>query len=234
MRLKPIDMDALLAVFSDWPHLMLLGGATLGGVLVGVGILKESETWNTAVILVLIGVIIEPIFTLWLFGYDENISRAQEAKIGRQNEEIIALIRNGAPRSIDISAFSKRLVSAPPARAEIRYVVACADCESLSFWLSDALKKANWSVAPAIPIAPQDRDWVRAVYSLHAQSSGITVVFDSPDKTTADPKSSIGALMGALVNTLGFNFFGYDTNTRGGVDYTMPPDLIRIVIAPKA
>lgn len=227
-------MDALLAVFSDWPHLMLLGGATLGGVLVGVGILRESETWNTAAILVLIGVIIEPIFTLWLFVYDENISRAQEAKIGRQNAEITALRKNGVPRSIDASAFSEQLVSAPPARAEIRYVVACADCETLSFWLSEALKKANWSVDPAIPIAPQDRNWVRAVQSLHAQSSGITVVFDSPDKITADPKSSIGALSGALQRAFGFNFLGYDVATRGGVDVTMPPELIRIVIAPRA
>jgi hypothetical protein len=74
-------MDALLAAFSDWRHLALLGGATVGGVLIGVGILKESEKWTGAAILILIGVVIEPIFTLWLFVYDENIGRAQQDKI---------------------------------------------------------------------------------------------------------------------------------------------------------
>lgn len=76
-------MDALVSVLSDWPHLLLLGGATLGGVLVGIGILKESKEWGTGPILVLIGVIIEPIFTLGLFVYDESISRAQKAEIAR-------------------------------------------------------------------------------------------------------------------------------------------------------
>jgi hypothetical protein len=94
LAIKPINMDALLAVFSDWPHLLLLGGATFGGVLVGIGILKESETWNVAAILVLIGVIIEPIFTLWLFVYDENISRAQQSTI-------VALETTLSPRVVE-------------------------------------------------------------------------------------------------------------------------------------
>lgn len=87
LAIRPINMNALLAVFSDWPHLMLLGGATLGGVLVGVGILKESEKWNVAAILVLTGVIIEPIFTLWLFVYDEDISRSQKSEIAALEAE---------------------------------------------------------------------------------------------------------------------------------------------------
>jgi hypothetical protein len=65
----------------DWPHSVLLGGAVLGGILVGVGILKESEKWSVAAMLVLVGVIVEPIFTIGLFLYDENVSRYQQSQI---------------------------------------------------------------------------------------------------------------------------------------------------------
>lgn len=74
-------MDALLSVFRDWPHLLLLGGATLAGILIGIGILKGEEKWTIAAVLVLIGVILEPIFTLWLFVYDESIGRSQQEQI---------------------------------------------------------------------------------------------------------------------------------------------------------
>jgi hypothetical protein len=152
----------------------------------------------------------------------------------RQNWEIIALRKNSLPRSFDVSAFSEQLTGAPPTRVEIRYVVACPDCESLSFWLFDALKKAHWSIEPVMPIAPQDRDWVRAVHSLHAQSSGITVVIGSPDKFTADPNTSLGVLNRALNQALGFDFLGYNSSVVGGVDITVPDETIRIVVAPKS
>jgi hypothetical protein len=113
-------------------------------------------------------------------------------------------------------------------------VTACSDCETLSFWLSEALERPNWTVEPVIPIDPPDRNWVRAVGSLHAQSSGITTVINSPDKITADPKTSLGALNGALTQALGFNFFEYNASIMGGVDVTMPSGAIRVVVAPKA
>jgi hypothetical protein len=162
-----------------------------------------------------------------------SVTFAIDLEVGRrQNSQIIALRKNSIPRSIDVSAFSKRLEGAAPGRVEIQYVAACSDCESLSFWLSEALKKASWTVGLVIPIDPPD--WVRVVRSLHAQSAGITFVINSPDKITADPKTSLGALGGALSQALGFNFLGYDTNVMGGVDVTMPADVIRVVIAPKA
>jgi len=207
------------------------------GVVAGVVLEREKNSHATKENgwrLLVISLGAEIFFSTVAFGIDLEIGRQQKAEIGRQNAEIIALRNNSIPRSINVSAFAERLAGAPPAKLEIRYVRQCADCESLSFWLSEALKKARWPVDPPIPIDPQNGDWVRIVQSLHAQSSGVTVVFDSPDKITADPKSSIGALMGALMHSLGFNFSGYDVNTRGGVDSTMPSELIRIVIAPKA
>ena len=212
-------------------HAWLVGVIAVAEISLGVGIWLESPKHKTlrewvGVLLVLGGCLLSVIATVALLIFDEGISRSQSI-------EIISLRKNAIPRSIDVSAFSKQLVSVPPVRAEIRYVVACGDCESLSFWLSEALKKANWSVDPIIPIAPQDRDWVRVVRSLHAQSSGITIVIDSPDKITADPKTSLGALNGAVLRALGFNFFGYASNVQGGVDATMPDGMIRIVVAPK-
>jgi hypothetical protein len=81
-------MSTLLGVFDDWQHAALLGGATIGGALVGIGILLETKRGSLAAILVLIGVIIEPIFTLWLFVYDENISRDQKTEIAELNREL--------------------------------------------------------------------------------------------------------------------------------------------------
>jgi hypothetical protein len=69
------------AFVYDWQHFVLLGGAIFGGVLVGIGILKDSKIWTVGALFVLIGVVIEPIFTIWLFLYDESISRAQQQQI---------------------------------------------------------------------------------------------------------------------------------------------------------
>ena len=212
-------------------HAVLIGVIAAAEASLGIGIWlelpkdKSFREWF-GLVLVLVGCVVSVIATVLLLIFDEGISR-------RQNDEIIALRKNGLPRSIEVSAFTKRLISAPPATVEIRYVTACTDCESLSFWLSEALAKASWKIDKPIPIDPPDRNWVRVVRSLHGQSSGITVVIDSPDKITADPKMPFAALTGALSQALGFNFSGYDVAVTGGVDVTMPQDVIRVVIAPK-
>jgi hypothetical protein len=210
---------------------LLYAIATIG-VIMGVyweheefEVTKRKRGW----LLLLLSLGAETFLTITLFGIDSEISQRQQKIIERQQSEIIAAFKNSLPRTIDVQALSTQVANAPPAKAEIRYVSECADCESLSFWLSEALKKANWSVSPPLPITAQDRGWVWSVLSLHAQSSGITVVMDSPDKITADPKKSVGALLGALTKALAYNF-----NIQGGVDVTMPGDVIRIVIAPKA
>jgi hypothetical protein len=90
----------------DWQHSVLLGGAILGGVLVGVGILKDSKEWSVGAVLVLIGVVIEPIFTIGLFLYDESVSRDQKATIVQllsrrvlspEQKELIAQVANRYP-----------------------------------------------------------------------------------------------------------------------------------------
>jgi hypothetical protein len=235
-------MNAAIAYFKTFAdggldsfstHAVLIGVIAAAEFSLGIGIWLESPKNKTRIewfglILVLGGCVVSVIATVLLLIFDEGVS-------SRQNEEIIALRKNGIARSIEVSAFAARLADSPLASVEIRYVVPCTDCESLSFWLSEALKKANWSVSSITPIDPIDRNWVRVVGRLHAQSSGITVVVNSPDKISADRRtSSLAALMGALSQTLGFNFAGYDAAVMGGIDVSMPPDLIRVVIAPKA
>jgi hypothetical protein len=101
---KPTSMLEFFDTF-DWQHSVLLGGAIIGGVLVGVGILMESEKWSLAAILVLIGITVEPIFTIGLFVYDEGLSRAQQSTIESQNAQIISLRTQSAPRSLKKEQF---------------------------------------------------------------------------------------------------------------------------------
>jgi hypothetical protein len=89
---KPINMGTFLSSV-DWEHVVLLGGCVLGGAIVSVGIIKESETWTVGPILVLIGALIEAAFTIGLFMYDESISREQQSVISSQNERILALAK---------------------------------------------------------------------------------------------------------------------------------------------
>jgi hypothetical protein len=213
----------------NFPHALLLSVAIVASFAVAIGIVMENPKWSLANALVVGGVAIEAVCTLLLFGFDEGISSAQQSEIGRQNSEIIALRKNSLPRSIDLQAFAKQFVGVPPARVEILYVPVCTDCWWFASWLADGLNKANWSVGKPIPIAPTDRNLLLALHSLYAQSWGVTVVINSPDKITADPKSSLGALNWALASALGANF-----GLQGSVDVSMPADMIRVVIAPKA
>jgi hypothetical protein len=230
-------MTAIFASISDelatFVRSSLLSGDVLATIAVGCGIVWESgplEVHHVAHRLVIWGIVAETICTVGLFVFDNGLNDVQVAIIRAQNEEIIALGKNSLPRSINVAKFTEQLTAAPPSAVEIRYVVACTDCEALSFWLSEALTKAHWSVKPPIPVNPPDRNWPSAVSSLHApQQSGISVIVDSPDKITADPKTSFGALNWALTQQLGFNF-----NISGGVDVSMSPAVIRVIIAPKA
>jgi hypothetical protein len=71
----------------DWQHFVLLGGAIISGLLVGIGIFKEYKEWSVAAVMVLVGIVIEPIFTIALFVYDESLSREQNLIIVSQDIE---------------------------------------------------------------------------------------------------------------------------------------------------
>jgi hypothetical protein len=130
------------ALFSsfDWQHSALLGGAIFGGIIVGIGILMESEKWSLAAILVLTGVVIEPIFTIGLFIYDEHLSRGQ-------NEQIILLEKRLAARSLTNAQVADIIEQLKPfAGQHFDIVTYWRNPESLALAnrIYDALIKAGW------------------------------------------------------------------------------------------
>jgi hypothetical protein len=83
---------------SDALRISLLVGAVVGGLAVGIGIFWESHKLTLATALVLLGVVVEAICTIFLFVIDEGISRAQQSTI-------IALENRLAARSLsDVQA----------------------------------------------------------------------------------------------------------------------------------
>jgi hypothetical protein len=125
----------------DWQHSVLLGGAIIGGVLVGIGILMESEKWSLAAILVLIGIAMEPIFTIGLFVYDESLSRTQQSTIEAQNREIISLQKRLAPRHVSPEIISSKIKQF----AGQQYAVSASSVEeSFLMELDKALTDGGW------------------------------------------------------------------------------------------
>jgi hypothetical protein len=174
---SPFQMSALLGVFDDWQHAALLGGATIGGALVGIGILLETKRGSLAAILVLIGVIIEPIFTLWLFVYDENLARGQ-------NDQIISLQRRLAFRSLSDAQFADLVEKLKPTGAQTFQVITYwRDEEALAIAnrMADALIKAGWTI-----------DQPKTFTALVGVEAGVWVSYDGrADKKVADAAKAL-------------------------------------------
>jgi hypothetical protein len=154
----------------DLPHAVLIGGGVIGSVFVATGIIKEADKWSFAMLLVVIGVTIEAIFTIALFIYDEGISHEQQAIIRYQNDKIITLETRLAPRSF--SAEQQREISAklkPFAGQHFSGQVASSVPDAWPLWLllEAALRGAGWIRDPpmglttgdppaGIPVAPNE------------------------------------------------------------------------------
>ena len=85
-------------VDSTWPHIILLSVTVLASFAVAAGIIFESPKYSetihrVATRLVIGGVAVEAVCTIFLFVFDEGISNAQQSKI-------IALEMRLAPRSL--------------------------------------------------------------------------------------------------------------------------------------
>jgi hypothetical protein len=86
-----------------WPHVFLLSVSIAASIAVGAGIIFEGEkyspsTRNIAFWLVVSGVAMEAVSTIFLFAFDEGISSSQQAKI-------IQLETQLSPRSLDKDQF---------------------------------------------------------------------------------------------------------------------------------
>jgi len=120
------------------PHLVLILAAVAGGLAVGAGIIWEAarggHLWTVPTACVFFGVIIEAAATIFLFEFDEGISRhqqsivdAQQSVIRSQNNEIISL----EPRILtkdqyeDIAAIKGELP-----KIGLVWQVGCIECET--------------------------------------------------------------------------------------------------------
>jgi hypothetical protein len=128
-------------VSSFWPHAVLLTTSVLASGAVAWGIIREAENlWSLTTLLVVGGVALEAICTLFLFGFDEGISKAQQSKI-------IALERQLAPRSITAEG-QKRVATAVKDFAGQKFegMVGGAVPDAWGLWIEirDTLIRAKW------------------------------------------------------------------------------------------
>jgi hypothetical protein len=137
---KPVFFGAL---DPTWPHAILIGGSIVGGVIVAAGIiLKQKKLFSLPTMLVVVGVVIEAACTIALFGFDEGISRLQ-------NAEILRLRHQSANRDItpdEMNKASSNLTKFAGQPAEI--VVFPVNFESV--WVAENIHEilldAHWNV----------------------------------------------------------------------------------------
>jgi hypothetical protein len=183
-------VSALLSGSADpfWPHVVLISGSVLAGIAVGAGIIMESERWSLAILLVVVGVGVESICTIGLFGFDERISKAQQSVIEAQRSEIISLEKRLAFRSLTDEQFSDLVDQVKGTGAQTFQVITYwRDEEALAIAnrVADALIKAGWTI-----------DQPKAFTALVGVEAGIWVSYDG----RADKK--VGAAANALVYAL--------------------------------
>ncbi len=78
-----------------WPHVWLLSISVLASFAVGAGIILEGPKYSSSVHriafwLVVVGIAIEALCTIFLFAFDEGISSAQQSKIIKLETQIAA------------------------------------------------------------------------------------------------------------------------------------------------
>jgi hypothetical protein len=181
----------MFAFFSafDWQHSVLLGGAIIGGILVGVGILMESEKWSLAAILVLIGIAMEPLFTIGLFLYDESLGRSQQSTIEAQNKEIISLQKRLLPRSFPPDAQLRAAEKVCPLGPKPFDALLASGSDTLFMGqVENVWKKCGW-----MPVGMKDRD---EVIGAIGNSTGVRLLYDQGN---AELKEVATAFAAALV-----------------------------------
>ena len=127
-----------------WPHVVLLSLAVLASIAVGAGIIFERPRYPPAVHrvafwLVVAGIAIEAICTIFLFVFDEGISNSQQSKI-------ITLERRLAPRHLSGDPKDK-FIAQMKEFSGTKFVISTAGAsepETFAIEVADALKIAGW------------------------------------------------------------------------------------------
>jgi hypothetical protein len=156
----------------SWPHAVLLTIAIVSSFAVAIGIVMESPHWSIANVLVVGGVAIEAVCTILLFGFDEGISNAQQAKIISLEEQI-------APRTLSkeqVSVFSKLRGKYPAINVASEY----GNLEASFFAFQIAAALGDSDITVRIYDAQSGAAW-----------SGYTVLLDSTVSSSAEPLLTI-------------------------------------------
>ena len=173
-----------------WPHVVLLSLAVLASIAVGGGIIFERPKYSASVHrvafwLVVVGIAIEAVCTIFLFITDERISDAQQSTIRTQNEEIIALDKKLAPRSLTQEQQSALVSAAEPFAAQ-QYTLSVAvgsEPAALLCQIDAALIKAKWvrhSPIDFLHTKPCNQDWevgVNLTSDVHIRGSKDAALF---------------------------------------------------------
>jgi hypothetical protein len=143
-----------------WPHVWLLSVSILAAFAVGAGIIFESSEYTAATHrvakwLVLGGIAVESLCTVWLFVFDEGISREQQEKIIALELKLISratLLSEHAP------ALVERLKPFPGTKFEIGLDLGSSEQNALAFDLETVLAArsgwthVDWNAGFTIPL----------------------------------------------------------------------------------
>jgi len=141
-----------------WPHVALLSFSVAASVAVGAGIIFEGPKFSASIHriafwLVVVGIAVEALCTIFLFVFDEGISNAQQSKIDAQQLKIIALETRLAPRALGKAGREKLAASLKRfAGQKFSGVVARSVPDASNFWseVVESLSEAKWQlVLPA-------------------------------------------------------------------------------------
>ena len=152
-----------------WPHVTLLSLAVLASIAVGGGIIFERPKYppsvhRVAFWLVVGGIAVEAVCTIFLFVFDEGISNAQQSTILAQNKEIIDLRKLTAVRDItldDVKRTSAELAKYSGQPAKIVVFPVNFESNWIAGRLYEILLGAHWKVMP-----PESREGLPVLLGL--------------------------------------------------------------------
>jgi hypothetical protein len=144
-----------------WPHSILLLVSILSAFTVGFGIILESPKYSTAAHriatwLVLGGIAVESLCTVFLFAFDESISskqqstiESQQSTITTQNTRIISLQKRLAARTLSdeqVEAIGARLKNFSPQTLQIIPYWQNRESKEIADRIATALGRVGWTL----------------------------------------------------------------------------------------
>ena len=166
-------------------HFWLLAGAIVGSIVVAAGIALEAH-WPISrmklrelagIIFVFFGVAVEALFTIALFMFDEGISSKQQGTISAQQEKIIALETELAPRNWTKEQFDAlQTLKGKLPGVGIVWEHYCMECFEYAGFIQEALHEAGAQIY-------QDLTYDRAF----ASGTGIWLLLPAGADLSSDP-----------------------------------------------